>query len=121
MGLHFHLTATQRDYVFSDKMINVIYSNTGEGKTFASVVAMLVHARRCGRPINCAIVRDTHENIKSATVRSIYQVFEQDPNILRFKNDFKQLTIFSDPKIEVTCSALTIWPPSASSRGRNMP
>lgn len=99
--LRFRLTPTQRAYVNSDAVVNVIYSNTGEGKTYASVVAMLVHAQRCGRSIRCAIVRDTHENIKNSTVRTIMEMFEAAPWMYKFRNDFRHLTIYSNPKVEV--------------------
>lgn len=97
----FDLTPTQRDYVFSDAVVNVIYSNTGEGKTYASIAAMIVHAKRCGRPIHAAIVRDTHENIKTSTARSILETFQEHPGMIQFRNDFKQLTIFSKPRVDV--------------------
>lgn len=98
--LKFKLSDTQRDYVKSDAVVNAIISNTGEGKTYASVVAMVYHAMRCGKDIRAAIVRDTHENIKNSTVRSIQQVFEEMPWMIEFKNDFKQLTIKTNPKVE---------------------
>ena len=98
--INFHLSDTQQDYVNSDAVVNAIISNTGEGKTYASVVAMIFHALRCGRDIRAAIVRDTHENIKNSTVRSIQQVFEDAPELIEFKNDFKQLTIKTTPKVE---------------------
>jgi len=97
----YDLAPTQSAYIFSNKVVNVIISNTGEGKTFASIMAMIVHAQRCGRPIRCAIVRDTHENIKLSTARSIQEFFEEYPHIIRFKNDFKQLTIYTNPRIDV--------------------
>lgn len=100
-NLDFMLSPTQTAYVFSDATINVIVGNTGEGKTHASIAAMPVHAERCGRPIRAAIVRDTHENIKSSTARSIQEAFEDFPQLIKFKNDFKQLTIFSEPRVEV--------------------
>jgi len=99
--LRFSLTPTQRAYAYSTAVVNLIYSNTGEGKTYASVVSMLIHAQRCGRPIRCAIVRDTHENIKTSTARSIMEMFEATPWIYRFRNDFKQLTIFTNPQVDV--------------------
>lgn len=101
MQLRFDLTPTQSAYVHSTAVVNLIYSNTGEGKTYASVVAMLAHAQRCGRPIRCAIVRDTHENIKTSTARSIMEMFEETPFIYKFRNDYKQLTFFTHPRVDV--------------------
>jgi len=97
----FRLTPTQEKYALSEAVVNIIFSNTGEGKTFASVAAMMAHAVRCGKPIRCAIVRDTHENIKTSTARSIMDVFENTPNFYRFRDNFKQLTIFSNPAVHV--------------------
>jgi len=99
--LHFELSPTQDDYVFSEKVVNVLVSGTGEGKSFASVVAILTHSERCGRPIRCAIVRDTHENIKLSTARTITEVFEQHPSLIVWKNDNKQLVIHGKYRIDV--------------------
>lgn len=96
--LGFDPTQTQWEYISSEAVVNVIISNTGEGKTYASVIAMIYHAKRCKRPITCAIVRDTHENIKLSTARSIIEILGQ---YARFRNDFKQLTIYSNPRVEV--------------------
>jgi len=96
----FELTPTQRAYVNSNAIINAIIGPMGDGKTYASIVALLRHAQRCGRPIRAAIIRDTHENIKNATVRSFQEVFEKYPQLLRWRDDFKKLTIFSSPRVE---------------------
>lgn len=97
----FRLTPTQAEYVNSDAVVNIIISNTGEGKTWASIAAIIRHMQRCGRSIRCAIVRDTHENIKLSTARSIQDFFDVYPLGYKFRNDFKQLTIFGNHKIEV--------------------
>lgn len=99
--LEFDLSLTQRNYVFSKAVVNAIISNTGEGKSFASVVAMVIHAQRCKRPIRAAIVRDTLENIKLSTARTIQEAFVDFPQYIYFRNEFKQLTIYSDPPVEV--------------------
>ncbi|MEW6385921.1 MAG: phage terminase large subunit [Thermodesulfobacteriota bacterium] len=98
--LHFDLGDTQGLYANSEAVVNLIYSNTGEGKTFASVAGMVKHAKRCGKPIRCAVVRDTHENIKTSTARSIIEIFEEHPHLIKFRNDFKQLTIYSKPRVD---------------------
>jgi len=96
------LSPTQEDFVFSEAVVNIIYSGYGEGKTYACVIALLQHAKRNGKPIRCAIVRDTHENIKISTARSIQEALNTiSPNLCRFKNDYKELTIFSKPRIDV--------------------
>jgi hypothetical protein len=64
-----------------------------------SIIGMLVHAQRNKKPIRCAIVRDTHENIKISVVRAIQEIFP--PSLYIFKNDFKQLVIKSEPHVFV--------------------
>jgi hypothetical protein len=100
MELEWDLGPTQDAYIFSDAIINAIISNTGEGKTFASVVAMIIHAQRLGRPALWAIVRDTHENIKTSTARSIEKVFAKYPRAYKFKDDYHRLVIYSKPRVE---------------------
>ena len=102
--LRFDLSPTQGDFVFSPAVVNCIFSGTGEGKSYASVIAMLVHGQRNKKPIYCAIVRDTHENIKISTVRTIQETFdicEFPRRLYQFKNDFKELHIKSDPAVMV--------------------
>lgn len=96
--LDYVLSRTQEEYVFSDAVVNVLISNTGEGKTFASIISIIVHAQRNGKPIRVAIVRDTHQNIKTSTVPSIIDAIGP---ICRFYNDYKMLRIFSNPPVEV--------------------
>jgi hypothetical protein len=90
----FELSAIQAAYVTSSAMVNIIYSSRGEGKTFCSIVAMLYHAKRNGKLIRCAVVRDTHENIKISVVRAVQEMFP--PSRYIFKNDFKNLIIKSE-------------------------
>ena len=93
-----NLGPTQEAFVFSDALINTIDSSMGEGKTFAAVAAMVYHAKRNGKPIRCAIIRDTHENIKISTARSIKEILGR---LAEFKNDFRELTIYSKPQVTV--------------------
>jgi len=67
--------------------------------TFGSVAAMIHHARRCKKDIRGAIVRDTHTNIKISTARSIQDALPLGS--YKFKDDYKFLTIFSEPKVEI--------------------
>jgi hypothetical protein len=101
LELTFDLSPTVADFVASDSTICVLISPAGEGKTFGGVVAMPAHAKRNNQRIFAAIVRDTHENIKLSTARSIEEVFQEYPGILHWRNDFKQLTIRSEPPVEV--------------------
>lgn len=98
--LEFKLSPTQRAYVESEAVVNAIIGPMGDGKTYASIVAMLYHAQRCGCAIRAAIVRDTLENIKNSTVQSLYDVFRDYPYLLKFSDEYRKLTIFSSPRIE---------------------
>lgn len=80
----------------------------GEGKSLASVLAIFVHLDRCrdtllrmGIPLKVAIIRDTHENIKRSIVTVFDEFFGAHPEIKhQWRNDQKQLTIETNPKIE---------------------
>ncbi|MCI0469253.1 MAG: phage terminase large subunit, partial [Nitrospirae bacterium] len=98
----------QQRFVFSDATINAIVSGFGEGKTFAGIVSMIYHAQRNGAPIHCAIIRDTHENIKTSTAKSIQQELG---SYAKFRNDYKALTIMSNP--QVTCDLFGIDDPAS--------
>jgi hypothetical protein len=90
----------QQRFIFSDDIIVVLYSNMGEGKTFAGVWGMVRHAQRNKQLIRCAIIRDTHENIKTSTVPSIKKALDfVRPGLYTFKNDYKQLIINTDPPV----------------------
>lgn len=99
LDLNFTLGPTVGQFVDSDAAVNILISPAGEGKTFGAVVALVRHAVKCGTRLQAAIIRDTHENIKNTTVRSIEEVFQDYPGILRWRNDYKQLTIRSEPPV----------------------
>lgn len=109
--LDFTLSDTQMRFVTSDASCVVLIGPMGEGKTFAGVMAMLYHAKRAGKPLHCAIIRDTHENIKLSTAKSISTILG---SLAKFKNDYKELTIFSKPRI--TCDLFGIDDPAAVSK-----
>ncbi len=98
--LHFALTPTQRAFVESDAVVNAIIGPMGDGKTYASIAGIIRHAQRCGRPIRAAIIRDTLENIKNSTVQSFLDAFSDWPHLLKFRDEFKKLTILSSPRVE---------------------
>jgi hypothetical protein len=100
-ALDFDFSPTIKDFINSTKVITILIAPLGEGKTFGCIGAMIGHAKRCGVPIRCAIVRDTLENIKLSIVPSIQEFFQNAPFAYRFKNEYKELTIFSNPRIEV--------------------
>lgn len=96
------LSPNQERFVFSRDIINVLYSNMGEGKTYAAVAALIAHAQRNKQPIYCAIVRDTHENIKNSTVPSIKKALDTlGPGLYQFKDDCKHLEIKCVPRVYV--------------------
>ncbi|MBM4289059.1 MAG: hypothetical protein FJ135_13120, partial [Deltaproteobacteria bacterium] len=70
-------------------------------KTYASVGAMIISAQRNKRPVLWAVIRDTHTNIKRSTVRSINKIFRKTPSLASWRDDYRQLTIHCNPKVEV--------------------
>lgn len=95
--LEYRFSPTVLDFIHSEKAITILIAPLGEGKTYGCIGAMIAHQQRCGQPIRCAIVRDTLENIKLSIVPSIQEFFEKYPSLYRFKNEFKELTIFDGP------------------------
>jgi hypothetical protein len=96
------LSPNQERFAFSKAIINVLYSNMGEGKTYAAVASLIVHAQRNGQPIYGALVRDTLENIKNSTVPSIKKALDSlSPGLYRFWDDFKHLEIKSVPRVYI--------------------
>lgn len=96
---------TIQDFILSEKMITILIAPLGEGKTFGCIGASIAHAARCGQPIRIAIVRDTLENIKLSIVPSVQEFFEEffpdnPTKHYRFKNEFKELTLYTNPRIE---------------------
>ena len=98
---------TIQDFILSEKSITILIASLGEGKTWGCIGAMIRHAGVCGVPIRCAIVRDTLENIKLSIVPSIQEFFQEifpdipPAKLYRFKNEYKELTIYTSPRIEV--------------------
>lgn len=74
------LFPSQREFVFSDAPIIFFIGPQGEGKTHAGFCALLYHANRVGGFVRGALVRDTHENIKSMTVPSIKDMIASFPD-----------------------------------------
>ena len=92
---------TVSDFINSTKTICIVIAPLGESKTFACIAKMITHAKRCGRPIRGAILRDTLANISLSVVPSIEEFFEECPTAYRFTDENKQLLIYSDPPIRV--------------------
>lgn len=67
--------------------------------TVGCIADAMTHAKRNRRPIRGCVIRDTHENIKISTAISIQKFLP--PGMIKFKNDFKRLTIFSEPKVQL--------------------
>lgn len=95
----FELSATVGAFVTSEAVVNIIHSPRGEGKTYGCIAAMFHHAKRNDKLIRCAIVRDTHENIKLSAARSIQDALPD--HLFKFKNDYKELILSSTPPILV--------------------
>lgn len=97
------LSPTQSRFVRSDANICQLVGPMGEGKTHAGVAKIIRHAQRCRAltglaKLDGALIRDTHENIKTSTVKSIYEVLGDR---VVFKNDFKKMYIRVNPPIEM--------------------
>lgn len=84
---------TVKNFIDSHETITILIASLGEGKTFGCIGALLSHAKRCGQPIRAAIIRDTLENIKLSIVPSFQEFFQDCPQAIAFKNEFKELTI----------------------------
>jgi len=96
--LIFELSPTQKAFVQSTAHINHLTGPMGEGKTHCAVARIIAHAYRCKlKPLRAAIIRDTHENIKTSTAVSIREVLG-DRAV--FKNDGKKLFIKTEYPIE---------------------
>lgn len=92
--LDLNVTETQGRFLLSDARYAWLIGPEREGKTFASVCGLLSHQQRCapflgdGLPMRGLIIRDTHENLKRHTVRSIENDF---PGIFTFHDDFHRM------------------------------
>ena len=108
----FDLSPTQQAFVMSDAHINHLTGPMGEGKTHCGVARLLRHAHRCKlKPLRAAIIRDTHENIKTSTAISIQDILK-DRAV--FKNDYKKLYIKAEYPIE--CDLFGIDDPASISK-----
>ncbi len=92
---------TSTAYINSTAQINALFGPPGSHKTFASIAAVLAHAERCGQRTRWAFIRDTLENIRISLVPSFYEFFETCPEVIKFKNENKELFINVGPGIEV--------------------
>lgn len=87
-------------FVFSDAHVVIFKGAMGEGKTFAGMAGLIYHAKRCHdanpdlKLIRGALVRDTHQNIKTSTVPDMIQEFGA---FLSFKDDFKKMMVDCKP------------------------
>ena len=94
--LEFDLSATQSAFVHSNADIVMLMGAMGEGKTHAGVAGTIRHAARCGNDIQTAVVRDTHQNIKTSTVPSIKEILG---DWVSFHDDEKKMVIHSTPRV----------------------
>lgn len=100
------VTPTQGDFILCDDTIVALIGAMGEGKSYAAVMAIIAHAAKCkpfllaDEKLQCAIIRDTHENIKHSVVKTFEIFFSQHPEIPhKFRNDYKSLDIDIDPPV----------------------
>src|SRR6056297_3408411 len=109
--LIFEFSPTQEKFVFSETQVVMLKGPMGEGKTHAGVGGLVAQAKRCGRNIRAALVRDTHQNIKISTVPDLQEVLG---NFVSFHDDYKKMIIHSQPKVE--CDLFGIDDPAALSK-----
>jgi hypothetical protein len=116
--LIFDLTPTQTKFVYSRAQIAQLVGAMGEGKTFSGVAGLIHHARRCqelnmipGWALQSAIVRDTHENIKTSTVKSITEILG---DWVIFRDNYKKMIIRTKPAVE--CDLFGIDDPASISK-----
>lgn len=93
--LNKEFSPTVGEFINSTKTITILIAPLGEGKTFGCIGAVIAHAQRCDCDIRCAWIRDTLENIKLSIVPSVQEFFQDTPQIFRFKNEYKELTIWT--------------------------
>lgn len=96
--LKLSLSPTQLDFVQSRAHINHLIGPMGEGKTHCGVAGLIYHAADCGINLRAAIVRDTHQNIKTSTVTSIQEILG---DWVTFKDNYKKMYIRTRPSVEV--------------------
>jgi len=95
--LVFKLSPTQLKFVMTDAQVAHIVGPMGEGKTYAGVAGLIVHARRCRTNIRTALIRDTHQNIKTSTIPDIREYLGP---WVEFKDNEKKMIIKSSPRVE---------------------
>lgn len=98
MALSFDLSPTQSAFVASPAHICQFIGPMGEGKTFAGGCGVVGHAARCRQDIRGALVRDTHQNIKTSTIPDLQEMFK---DFITFHDDGKMGIIHSNPKVKL--------------------
>jgi len=98
--LRLKLTPTQFRFCASEARIVWLEGPAGEGKTYAAIAGLFTHRQRMVayyrqqapgtpiRPMQVAIIRDTHQNIKTNTIKSIQRAF---PGMFAFRDDAKRM------------------------------
>ena len=98
--LVFTLSPTQAAFVNSEAHIVQLKGPMGEGKTHAGVAGMLGHAQRLGLPVMTgALVRDSHQNIKSFTAPDIERIL--GPKWVTFHDDCRKMVVHTTPRVEL--------------------
>lgn len=102
--LVFDLSPTQYAFVTSPAHIVQIMGPMGEGKTVSGIAGCYAHAERCGGRIRGALVRDTHQNIKTSTVNSMRDILGK---YVHFYDDCKKAVLFA--KQNTPCVELDLF------------
>lgn len=110
------LSPTQTKFVYAQEDIVQLIGPMGEGKTHAGVAGLIVQAQQIGITLHAALIRDTHENIKTSTVISIQEILR---DWVVFKNDYKKMIIRTTPAVE--CDLFGIDDPASVSKLQGPP
>lgn len=101
--LNWTLTPTQSAYAMSEAIINGIDGPMGPGKSYASAVALAIHAKRnldtVGIDVlHAYVLRDTLENLKKSPIPTIEKAYGP---LLELKNQSKEGYIYTNPLIHL--------------------
>ena len=95
---------TQAEFLYSDAVVNGIYSGMGEGKSWICIVKMLFHAQlnyveRGMEEIEAYVIRDTLENCKRSPIPTYERVL--GPLFESFSQG-KEAVIYTQPLIHIS-------------------
>lgn len=108
LELQVPLAPTQEAFVESTAPIVALIGPEGEGKTYAGFAAVLRHAQAHiddDLPVRCALIRDTHENIKTKTRTSIDKAIAAIARLNNMPEFVSEFRWMNDSKI-LRCDSL---------------